>query len=138
MRELLAGRTVRLPDAFGVAALAEATVKAEEGDRLLADALSRARDDGRLAQDLGVGPALVERHQSGSPAARALLEAAMDARRLGIGLHLPQAFLTDAALDCLHEADYDQLAEDWAEQAYAPSHSRLDTDQGCTATAAQP
>ncbi|MFD8263517.1 hypothetical protein ACFV19_32525 [Streptomyces griseoluteus] len=67
-----------------------------------------------------------------------LLEATMDARRLGAGLHLPQASLTDAALDCLHDADYDQPAEDWAEQAYAPPHSRLATDQGCAATAAQP
>ncbi|CAM5651724.1 hypothetical protein GCM10010266_68490 [Streptomyces griseomycini] len=29
----------------------------------------------------------------------------MDARRLGVGLHLPQAFLTDAAADYLHDAE---------------------------------
>ncbi|WP_333772291.1 hypothetical protein [Streptomyces sp. IBSBF 3136] len=43
----------------------------------------------------------------------------MDARRLGVGLHLPQAFLSDAALDYLAEVDYQQLNEDWAETAYA-------------------
>ena len=43
----------------------------------------------------------------------------MDARRLGVGLHLPQAFLTDAASDYLKDPDYDQLTDDWAEQAYA-------------------
>ncbi|MGW3341351.1 helix-turn-helix domain-containing protein [Streptomyces sp. NPDC001009] len=119
VRELLAGRAIRLPNAFDTAALAAAAKKAESGDRLLADALTRVRTDGRLTQDLGGGPALIERYHAGSPAARAMLEAAMDARRLGVGLHLPQAFLTDAALDYLHDTDYDQLPHDWAEQAYA-------------------
>ncbi|MGW5497751.1 hypothetical protein, partial [Streptomyces olivaceoviridis] len=119
VRELLAGRTVRVPDSFDARALAAATALAEGGDRLLADALTRARVDGRLTQDLAGGPALLERYRSGSPAARALLEAAMDARRLGAGLHLPQAFLTDAAPDYLHDSDWNQLTDDWAEKAYA-------------------
>ncbi|MFF7858792.1 hypothetical protein ACFZCZ_32285, partial [Streptomyces sp. NPDC007904] len=119
VRELLAGCTVRIPEAFDDRALAEARVKADRGDRLLADALTRAGKDGRLAQDLAGGPALLERYQTGSPAARALLEAAMDARRLGVGLHLPQAFLTDAAADYLHDTDWNQLTDDWAEKAYA-------------------
>ncbi|GAA2572996.1 MULTISPECIES: tetratricopeptide repeat protein [Streptomyces] len=119
VRELLAGRTVRIPEAFDDRALAEARVKADRGDRLLADALTRAGKDGRLAQDLAGGPAILERYQTGSPAARALLEAAMDARRLGVGLHLPRAFLTDAAADYLHDTDWNQLTDDWAEKAYA-------------------
>ncbi|MFF9490287.1 tetratricopeptide repeat protein [Streptomyces sp. NPDC014676] len=119
VRELLAGRTVRIPEAFDDRALAEARVKADRGDRLLAGALTRAGKDGRLAQDLAGGPALLERYQTGTPAARALLEAAMDARRLGVGLHLPQAFLTDAAADYLHDTDWNQLTDDWAEKAYA-------------------
>ncbi|MFL3871332.1 helix-turn-helix domain-containing protein, partial [Streptomyces griseobrunneus] len=119
VRELLAGRTESVPDAFDAPALAAASVLAEDGDELLADALTRARADGRLSQDLAGVPALLERYKNGSPAARALLEAAMDARRLGVGLHLPQAFLTDAAPDYLHDSDWDQLTEDWAEKAYA-------------------
>ncbi|CAL9335177.1 hypothetical protein SUDANB176_00150 [Streptomyces sp. enrichment culture] len=119
VRELLAGRTVSVPDAFDTRALAAATALAESGDRLLADALGRARADGRLTQDLAGGPALLERYRTASPAARALLEAAMDARRLGVGLHLPQAFLTDAAPDYLHDTDWNQLTDDWAEMAYA-------------------
>ncbi|WP_086682100.1 helix-turn-helix domain-containing/SEL1-like repeat protein [Streptomyces pseudogriseolus] len=119
VRELLAGRIVHVPEAFDAAALASATQKATEGDPLLADALTRAGADGRLAQDLAGGPALLERYRSGSPAARALLQAAMDARRLGIGLHLPQAFLTDAAADYIHDTDWNQLTDDWAEAAYA-------------------
>ncbi|MFI8164196.1 hypothetical protein ACIF6I_33975 [Streptomyces microflavus] len=119
VRKLLAGRTASVPNAFDAPALAAASVLAAGGDGLLADALTRARVDGRLSQDLAGGPALLERYENGSPAARALLEAAMDARRLGVGLHLPQAFLTDAAVDYLHDSDWDRLTEDWAEKAYA-------------------
>ena len=42
----------------------------------------------------------------------------MDARRLGVGLHLPQAFLTDAATDYVHDSDWNQLTDEWAEQDY--------------------
>ncbi|MFG3384674.1 helix-turn-helix domain-containing protein [Streptomyces sp. NPDC047999] len=119
VRELLAGRIVHVPAAFDPAALAKATALAEAGDRLLADALTRARSDGRLTQDLAGAPELLHRYDTASPAARALLDAAMDARRLGVGPHLPQAFLTDAAPDYLTDTDYDQLTDDWAERAYA-------------------
>ncbi|MFI6415285.1 hypothetical protein [Streptomyces sp. NPDC050585] len=119
VRELLAGRTVNVPSSFDPPALNRARALADDGDHLLADALSRAGADGRLAQDLAGGPALLERYQTGTPAARALLEAAMDARRLDVGLRLPQAFLTDAAADYLHDSDWNQLTDDWAEKAYA-------------------
>ncbi|MEK2495565.1 hypothetical protein WN990_39110 [Kitasatospora purpeofusca] len=119
VRELLAGRILTVPEAFDTRALAAAAAVADKGDRILADALARARTDGRLAQDLAGAPELLDRYRNASPPARALLEAAIDARRLGIGLHLPQAFLTDAAPGYLADADYDALADDWAEQAYA-------------------
>ena len=99
VRELLAGRTVTVPDVFDDHALAACAVLAQDGDRLLADALTRAHQHGRLTQDLAGAPALLDRYEHGTPAARALLQAAMDARRLGAGLLLPQAFLADAALD---------------------------------------
>ncbi|MFE2473192.1 helix-turn-helix domain-containing protein [Streptomyces mirabilis] len=118
-RELLAGRTVNVPEAFDRAALAKAFTLAENGDQLLADALTRTSADGWITQDLAGAPELLRRHQQGSPAAQAVLNAAMDARRLGVGLHLPQAFLTDAATDYVADPDYDQLTEDWAERAYA-------------------
>ncbi|MFF4908987.1 helix-turn-helix domain-containing protein [Streptomyces sp. NPDC001260] len=119
VRELLAGRTLSVPEVFDAAALKRATTLAEGGDRLLADALTRARADGRVAQDLAGAPQLLHRYEHGTAAARALLDAAMDARRLGIGLHLPQSFLTAAAADYLSDVDYDQLTDDWAEAAYA-------------------
>ncbi|MFH9244096.1 hypothetical protein ACH4LK_01450 [Streptomyces lydicus] len=119
VRELLSGHTLTVPDAFDAQALAAATAVAEDGDRLLADALTRASTDGRITQDLAGAPELLNRYQHASPAVRALLEAAMDARRLGVGLHLPLAFLIDAATDYLTDTDYDQLPEDWVEQAFA-------------------
>ncbi|WP_329033049.1 helix-turn-helix domain-containing protein [Streptomyces sp. NBC_01725] len=119
VRELLSGRTVDVPDAFDAHALAAAEVLAEGGDRLLGDALTRAGTNGRVTQDLAGAPELLNRYQHASPAAKALLEAAMDARRLGVGPHLPHAFLTDAAPDYLSQTDYDELTEDWAEAAFA-------------------
>ncbi|MER5516537.1 hypothetical protein [Streptomyces sp. NPDC002763] len=119
VRELLAGRSVSVPDAFDAAALDRAADLADSGDRLLADALTRARADGHVTQDLAGAPQLLHRYEHGTAAARALIEAAMDARRLGLGLHLPQPFLTDAAADYLTDVDYDQLTDDWAEAAYA-------------------
>ncbi|MEU5810923.1 helix-turn-helix domain-containing protein [Streptomyces sp. NPDC047718] len=119
-RELLAAdRTLIVPDAFDDKALATAAVLAEGGDQLLGDALTRARPDGRVTQDLAGAPVLLNRYQHATPAARALLEVAMDARRLGAGLHLSQAFLTDAAPDYLTDIEYDQLTDDWAERAFA-------------------
>ncbi|MFJ8896927.1 helix-turn-helix domain-containing protein [Leifsonia sp. NPDC102414] len=120
VRELLAGRTASVPDTFDTAALAAATALAQNGDALLTDALTRNQDSGRITQDLAGAPELLRRYeQPRQAAARALLEVAMDARRLGVGLHLSQAFLTDAAPDYLSDDAYDQLSDDWAEQAYA-------------------
>ncbi|MET9454593.1 transcriptional regulator [Streptomyces canus] len=119
VRELLSGRTVTVPDTFNTSALAAASAYAEAGDRLLGDALTRTRDGGRVTQDLAGAPELLNRYEQASPAAKALLEAAMDARRLGVGLHLPHAFLTHATPDYLTATDYDQLADDWAELAFA-------------------
>ncbi|WP_405968828.1 hypothetical protein OG613_44885 (plasmid) [Streptomyces sp. NBC_00015] len=119
VRELLSGCTVKVPDEFDAEALASAAALARGGDALLGDALTRTRADGRVTQDLAGAPELLRRYEHASPAARALLQAAMDARRLGVGLHLPQAFLTSAAPEYLSQADYDDLTDDWAERAYA-------------------
>ncbi|WP_336116250.1 tetratricopeptide repeat protein [Streptomyces sp. PTD9-10] len=119
VRELLAGRTLTVPDSFDEQALQTAASLAKDGDQLLADALTRATAGGRVAQDLAGAPELLRRYERSTPAAKALLEAAMDGRRLGIGLHLPQVFLIDAASDYLSDDDFDQLTEDWAESSFA-------------------
>ncbi|MCX4992131.1 MULTISPECIES: tetratricopeptide repeat protein [unclassified Streptomyces] len=118
VRELLAGRTLSVPASFDTAALRAAAVLAHNGDRLLADVLTRASTHGQVTQDLAGAPELLRRYQHGTPAARALLEAAMDARRLGVGPYLSQAFLIDAAAGYLPEPDCDYLPDDWAEAAF--------------------
>ncbi|MFE6052711.1 hypothetical protein ACFQ6N_18300 [Kitasatospora sp. NPDC056446] len=125
VRELLAARTLTIPECFDDTALAAAEVLAEGGDRLLADALTRTRSHGRLAQDLAGAPELLRRYETGTPPVRALIEAAMDARRLGVGLHLPHRFLVDAAADYLTDQDWDDLTEDWAEAAFADLARRV-------------
>ncbi|MEU4610238.1 helix-turn-helix domain-containing protein [Streptomyces umbrinus] len=119
VRELLAGRTLTVPDTFDQDALRTASDLAQDGDQLLADALARARTDGQITQDLAGAPELLRRYEHSTPTAKAVLQAAMDARRLGVDLHLPQTFLTDAAIDYLSDQDYDELADDWAEAAFA-------------------
>ncbi|MEU2718239.1 tetratricopeptide repeat protein [Streptomyces sp. NPDC007205] len=119
VRELLTGRTLTVPDAFDEKAIHAASILARGGDRFMEDALTRAHAHGRVTQDLAGAPELMRRYEHGTPPVRALLQAAMDARRLGVGLHLPQAFLIVAATDYLTDDDYDQLTEDWAERAFA-------------------
>ncbi|MBL1109739.1 helix-turn-helix transcriptional regulator [Streptomyces sp. 5-8] len=119
VRKLLTGRTLTVPDAFDEEALEAASVLAQGGDRFMADALTRAHTHRRVTQDLAGAPELVRRYDHGIPPVKALLEVAMDARRLGVGLHLPQAFLIDAATDYLTDDDYDELTEDRLKAAFA-------------------
>ncbi|MEU3620416.1 hypothetical protein ABZ725_50375 [Streptomyces sp. NPDC006872] len=127
VRALLAGRTVPVPDAFDDAEQSAARDLAAAGDRVLSAALQRA-EAGRITQDLAGAPELLHRFRTASAPARAVLHAAMDARRFGVVLHLPLAFLTDAA-DYLTDREYDALSPDWAEKALAelaaPVHGRL-------------
>ncbi|MFD8332937.1 transcriptional regulator, partial [Streptomyces solisilvae] len=127
-RMLLSRRIITVADSFDAVALVDAKQLADEGDRQLALALEQARD-GRVTQFLAGAPDLLRRYQTASPPARAVLEVAMDAYRLGIGLHLPVSFLGDAATDYLAEDEYDALGENWLEKALAetsrPVHGQL-------------
>ena len=114
-RELLAGRDITVPAAFTaeqVAGLAGA------GDARLVLA-GRSAADGQVVQFLAGAPELEARYRNAPPAARAMIEAAMDARRLGVGIGLPQAFLEHAADGYLTDDEWDGLREDWLEQALA-------------------
>ena len=55
------------------------------------------------------------------PAAAALIRVAMDARRLGMGIGLPQVFLEAAAPWYLTDAEWEAEGEAWLEQALAHS-----------------
>ncbi|AWT47932.1 helix-turn-helix domain-containing protein [Streptomyces actuosus] len=128
VRALLAGRLITLPDSFDNTAINKAMALASAGDRQLAHALSHV-DNGRLTQFLAGAPELLRRYDTASPPVRALLEVAIDARRLGAGLHLPVSFLEQAVEDYLSDDEYDDLADNWLDQAFAdvthPVHGRL-------------
>ena len=80
---------------------------------------ARSAPDGEVIQFLAGAPELLARYRNAPPAAAALIHAAMDARRLGMGAGLPQAFLEAAAPGYLTDAEWDALGEDWLEQALA-------------------
>ena len=115
-RELLAARRIVMPGKFDEPALCEARRLASAGDQYLANVLARDHG-GRIAQYLAGAPELLRRYASAEPAARAILNAAIDARRLGVALHLPQAFLAEAASDYLNPDESDTLLDDWFECA---------------------
>jgi uncharacterized protein YidB (DUF937 family) len=120
-RELLVGHDITVPAAFTAAQLDQLS---EAGDERLALAAIAARD-GQIIQFLAGAPELLARYRNAPPAAKALIHAAMDARRLGIGIGLSQAFLaaavpgTVAAPGYLTDTEWDALGEDWLEQALA-------------------
>ena len=114
-RELLAGHDITVPAAFTTAQLGQL---GEAGDARLDLAAAAARD-GQVIQFLAGAPELLARYRNAPPAAAALIGAAMDARRLGVGAGLPRAFLEAAVPGYLTEAEWDALGEDWLEQALA-------------------
>lgn len=128
VRTLIANRRIAVPDKFDAAAMNAAQALADAGDQQMAAALHRA-PNGRLTQDLAGGPELLHRYHGALSGPRAVLQAAMDALRLGISLHLPLAFLQYAAEDYFTDAEYDALPDDWFEQALAdlarPVHGNL-------------
>ena len=102
-RELLAGHDITVPAAFTPAQVGKL---AEAGDVRLALA-ARSAAGGQVVQFLAGAPELLARYRNAPPAARALIEAAMDARRLGIGAGLPQALLEAAAPGYLADTEWD-------------------------------
>jgi hypothetical protein len=115
-RQLLDGCHIPIPGAFTPDQVRRLR---QTGDVRLA-AAAGARD-GQVSQFLAGAPELLARYQNAPSAARALINAAMDARRLGMRPELSPAFLEAAAPGYLTDIEYDQLAwdEDWLEQALA-------------------
>ncbi|MEY9947419.1 tetratricopeptide (TPR) repeat protein [Kitasatospora sp. GAS1066B] len=106
---------VDVPDVFTGPDL-DALSAAADRDPRLAQAVERA-EQGQITQYLAGGPALIERYQTGAPAAKALIEAAMDALRLGHGPSLPHDLLAAAAEGYLTDTQWDQLPDNWLDQA---------------------
>jgi transcriptional regulator with XRE-family HTH domain len=127
-RQLLAGRLIQVPEAFGWAELRAAEQLAENGDTLMASVLAREHG-GRVTQYLAGTPELERRYSGASSAAKAVLHAAVDARRLGARAYLPLDFLEAAAEDYLHRDAFDALPAGWLQQTLAqlaePVHDGL-------------
>jgi hypothetical protein len=102
-RALLIGTEVPVPTAFTGPDLA-AVRAAGRRDQRLAMAVKCA-EGGRVAQYLAGVPELLRRYRTATPGARAVLEAAVDARRLGHPVHLPACLLRRAAPGYLSEVD---------------------------------
>ncbi|QZZ31046.1 hypothetical protein A7X85_36705 [Streptomyces sp. ST1015] len=111
-KALLARCCIRVPEMLSEDELSNLTAEPERTDRRMLQA-ARLAESGHVIQYLAGGPAQLERYETGSPAARAVLQAAMDARRLGHGLELPHAFLKDAAAAYLTSLQRDLARPDW-------------------------
>jgi uncharacterized membrane-anchored protein len=116
-RELLAGTEVTVPEAFtttDLVLLREAAVR----DPRLRHAAEHA-DAGRITQHLAGVPELLARYRNASPVVRAVIHAAIDARRLGHPPLLPRVFLEHAAPGYLTDHEWNQVGRDWLEQTLA-------------------
>jgi uncharacterized protein YidB (DUF937 family) len=116
-RDLLSGHKIDVPEHFSPAALSR-LAKEAGADPRLAEAADRAAD-GQITQYLAGAPCLLDRYQEAPPGARALISAAMDARRLECGPHLPLALLKAAAPGYLTDTEWNQLADRWLDKALA-------------------
>ncbi|MFJ8476937.1 helix-turn-helix domain-containing protein [Kitasatospora sp. NPDC094011] len=115
-RALIEGRCVPVADRFSEAELLR-VAEAESADPRLA--LARAHAGGDVTQFLAGGHELVARYRAAPPGARALIESAIDARRVGLGPLLRQSFLESAAPAYLTDRQWQLLADDWLVQAWA-------------------
>lgn len=114
-RVLLAGRVLLVPSAFNPSEVAGLELS---GDPRLA-AAARSAHDGKITQYLAAGFELMSMYKTAAPGPRALLDAAMDARRLGHPISLPLAFLASAAEAYLTDTEWDLLPDNWREQSMA-------------------
>ncbi|MFF8932281.1 hypothetical protein ACF1AO_34015 [Streptomyces longwoodensis] len=116
-RELLGGHKIDVPKAFTPADLTALDATGNADPRLTQAAQNAA--DAQVTQYLAGVPYLMDRYHAAEGATQALIHAAMDARRLGAGLHLPLDWLADAAPSYLTDTEYHALAPDWLPQALA-------------------
>ena len=116
-RELLAGRDITVADAFTAGELTSGQAVSASDPRLRR-AVAEA-EGGRIAQYLAGVPVLLARYRNAPAPARALIHAAIDARRLGYGIALPLPFLAAAAPGYMNDLEWAQAGESWLEQALA-------------------
>jgi hypothetical protein len=116
-RALLSGTDIFVPIGFTKQDLEKVRTAAAE-DWRLEEALEQA-EDGQITQYLAGAPQLLQRYRNAPRPAQALIEAAMDLRRLGHGPALPLALLAAATPSYLSDQEWDEAGDDWLEQALA-------------------
>jgi hypothetical protein len=114
-RVVLAGTDISMSTGF-TGDQERALHQAASGDVRLAEAVANAVD-GEITQYPAGVPELLARYHHAPAAAKALIHAAMDARRLSHRHAPPHALLAAAAPHYLTDAEWDQAGEDWLEQA---------------------
>ncbi|MEV5186666.1 hypothetical protein [Streptomyces werraensis] len=81
------------------------------------DYAMRHAEQGQVTQYLAGAPALLERYVNAPGAARAVISAAMDIRRLGHGVAIPYSLIEDSAGGYLTDQQWDHLPDNWLEEA---------------------
>ena len=112
-RELLTGHYIHVPSRFTEPQLND-LAKAE--DPRLLQAASHA-SDGEVIQYLASAPELLSRYVNAPSAPKALIHAAMDARRLGVADLIPRSFLEAAVPGYLTDREWNSLEDDWLPKA---------------------
>ena len=116
-RELLTDHDIAVPASFSDRVVDK--LKTESGaDPRLVEAATRAQG-GELTQYLAGAPALLARYENATEAPKALITAAMDIRRLGHGLHIPQDLLYASTAAYLSEHQWHHVSQEkrWFEAA---------------------
>jgi tetratricopeptide (TPR) repeat protein len=123
-RSLLTGHGIPVPSAFTAEEDLLAVRTAGARDARLAEARAQAKD-GEITQYLAGVPVLLERYRLAADGARALILAALDARRMGHGRELPVPLLEAAAPGYLSDTQWQRLAQNpaWLEDALAETGS---------------
>jgi hypothetical protein len=114
-RELLDGTDVDVPVAFTASDLTDLS---RHDDPRLRHA-GKYATGGRITQYLAGAPQLLDRYRKAPPAVRAVVDVAIDARRLGYLPAIPHALLEQAAPGYLDNDEWDHLGPAWFEGALA-------------------
>ncbi|MDG4838336.1 hypothetical protein O7631_17595 [Micromonospora sp. WMMD967] len=121
-RILVAGNELPIPGRFSPEEL-DAVAAAGGGDPRLRQALAFSRS-GEITQYLAAGPAIVERYEAALSAARAVIDATIDLRRLVDDLDSSRSFLEHAAPGYLSNSEWQSTSDDWLDQALAFAGAR--------------
>jgi hypothetical protein len=102
---------LRVPSSFQGTDLKAVTVVARRDPRI-AVAVQQATG-GKITQFLAGSQKQLERYEAATTETRAIILAAIDARRFGHGIRLPTRFLLEAAPGYIDDGTWDRLGTDW-------------------------